>query len=305
MPPLRLVTAFPGHDVSSPVGNAQEASGVDITTALAPPRTRIIAVTGGKGGVGKSNVAVNVALELAARRRRVTLLDADLALANTDVLLGINPTYHLGHVLSGHCSLSEVIVEVEGGVRLIPGGSGIERLANLAPGQHGPLIAELCTVENKSDYMIVDTAAGIAHNVTGVLRAVSEAIVVTTPDPAAIIDAYATIKVLHRHSPNKPVWIIVNDVAKISDANQIFTQIRSTAAHFLNHPVRYLGTIPHDAVLAEAVREQVPIVEYAPKSPASRALRLIAKHLDQSDLASPTSGSAAESFWHLLVEPEV
>ncbi|MEJ7713714.1 MAG: P-loop NTPase [Pyrinomonadaceae bacterium] len=194
-------------------------------TATAPSpshRARTIAVTSGKGGVGKSNFAVNIALELAARGRRVSLLDADMALANADVLLGLNPQFHLGHVLSGQHSLEEVVLTVGHGMRLIPGGSGIEELANLSFEQHKRLIAELCAMEEESDFMIIDTAAGIAGNVLSVLRAATEVVIVTTPDPTAVVDAYATIKVLHQHSPHKPISVVVNNVVGVGDAEQVF-----------------------------------------------------------------------------------
>lgn len=267
-------------------------------------RTRTIAVTGGKGGVGKSNVAVNVALELAAAGWSVSLLDADLALANADVLLGVNPQYHLGHVLAGERTLDEIIIETENGLRLIPGGSGIEELANLSKAQQQRLIAELTAMEDEADFMIIDTSAGIGHNVTSVMNAASDVIVVTTPDPTAIVDAYATIKVLHKTSPEKPIWIVINDVVGIGDAEQIFGQLQSAARRFLQHPLEHIGSIPRDSELAEAVRNQVPVVEYAPETPASRSLRLIARQLDQ-DRRSGKGPKQFPSFWQMLGEQEV
>lgn len=269
------------------------------------PLTCTIAITGGKGGVGKSNIAVNVALALAARRRRVSLLDADFGLANADVLFGLNPQFHLGHVLAGQRELSEVVIETDGGVRLIPGGSGIEELANLPPEKNRRLIAELRAMERQSDYMIIDTAAGIAGNVTGVLRAAAEVVVVTTPDPTAVVDAYALIKVLHQHAPQKPLWVVVNDVVGIGDAEQTFAQLRGAALRFLKHNIEHLGTIPRDPELATAVREQVPVIEYAPETPASRAFRLIAKHLDQKHKTqAEAANTTASSFWNQLLQPE-
>ena len=267
-------------------------------------KPRTIAITGGKGGVGKSNIAVNVALELANAGWRVTLLDANLALANADVLLGLNPQYHLGHVLSGERTLEEVIIKTENGVRLIPSGSGIEEIANLSQAQHKRLISELTAMEAESDFMIIDTSAGIGHNVTSVLNAASDVVIVTTPDPTAVIDAYATIKVVHRDSPKKPISIIVNDVVGIGDADQVFGQIQSAAKRFLNRPITHLGSIPRDAELAEAVRQQVPVVDYAPETPASRSLRLIARQLDQAHRTSDPSDPSGQSFWQLLSEPE-
>lgn len=273
--------------------------------AINAPHARTIAVTSGKGGVGKSNFAVNVSLELAALGRRVSLLDGDLALANADVLLGLCPQYHLGHVLAGLRTLDEVVVRVGSGVRLIPGGSGFEELANLTHHQHTRLIAELCAMESDSDFLIIDTAAGIGHNVMDVLRAAAEVIIVTTPDPTAVVDAYATIKVLHSHSPSKPISIVVNDVVGIGDADHIFSQLRSAVSRFLKHETYHLGTVPRDAELAEAVREQRPVVEYAPDSPSARAFRLIAKHLDTARHIGPLAGGSPASFWRLLTEADI
>jgi flagellar biosynthesis protein FlhG len=259
-----------------------------------------IAITSGKGGVGKSNVAVNVAVQLAGAGWRVSLLDADLALANADVLLGLNPKYHLGHVLAGERSLDEVIVETPEGLRLIPGGSGIEGLANLSKAQQRRFIAELTAMEDESDFLIIDTPAGIAHNVTTVLDAASAVIIVTTPDPTAVVDAYATLKVLHRAHPTKAVWLIVNDVVGVGDAEQIFNQIRSAAQRFLQHPLEHLGSIPRDEELSEAVRRQIPVILYAPQSPASRSLRLIAKRLEEVHRSVSKPSNKPASFWQSL-----
>lgn len=265
---------------------------------------RTVAITSGKGGVGKSNFAVNVSLELAALGRRVSLIDGDMALANADVLLGLKPQYHLGHVLAGQRTLEEVVLRVGRGVRLIPGGSGFEELANLSHDQHTRLIAELRAMEDNSDFLIIDTAAGIAHNVMGVLRAAAEVIIITTPDPTAVVDAYATIKVLHYQSPTKPISIVVNDVVGIGDADYIFNRLHDAISRFLNHETHHLGTIPRDAELAEAVREQTPVVEYAPDSPSSRAFRLIAKRLDAARHTELSSNDCCTSFWGSLSDAD-
>ncbi|MDQ3820336.1 MAG: P-loop NTPase [Acidobacteriota bacterium] len=161
-------------------------------------------------------------------------------------------------------------------------------------------------MERESDYMIIDTAAGIGGNVTGVLRAAAEVIIVTTPDPTAVVDAYALIKVLHQHAPQKPLWVVVNDVVGVGDAEQTFAQLRGAAMRFLNHNIEHLGTIPRDAELATAVREQVPVIEYAPETPASRAFRLIAKHLDgKQDSKVESKGTTTTSFWNQLLNTEV
>ncbi len=297
---LRLMAAASNGPAASPLTETAD----DAPVVRTPTRTRTIAITSGKGGVGKSNVAVNVALELAALGQRVSLLDADLALANADVLCGLNPQYHLGHVISGKRSLAEVILEIARGVRLIPGGSGIAELTELSRDQHARLIDELCAVESASDFMLIDTAAGIAANVTGVLRAATEIIIVTTPDPTAVVDAYATIKVISQQAPGSSVQVVVNDVIGIGDADRVFAQLQTTAERFLGLRLMHLGTIPRDAGLVEAVREQVPVVEYAPESPSSRALRLIARCLTQSGQSRNPAATTRASFWQSLTLTE-
>jgi len=269
--------------------------------SLQKPHVRTIAVTSGKGGVGKTNFVVNVALEMAALGRSVTLLDADLALANASVLFGISPTHHIGHVLSGQRELEDVVIQVAPSLRLIPGSSGVEEMANLSLPQQNRFIAELQAMENGSDFMFIDTPSGVANNVMGLLCAASEVIVVTTPEPTAIIDAYVTIKTLHKHAPKKPTWIVVNNVTGIDDGEAVFAQLRAVSNRFLSHPIEYLGSILHDSNLSEAVREQKPVVEYAPNRPASRSFRLIARYLNQ---VRPSSGKAESLSWRLLSEVE-
>lgn len=291
---LRLMAAVSLDGTLNPTATLPATDTLWSTAKLA----QTIAVASGKGGVGKSNVAVNVALELAELGHRVTLLDADMALANADVLLGITPKYHLGHVLTGQRTLQEVQIEVTDGLRLIPGGSGVAELASLSLDQHARLMAELRAIETDSDFMIIDTAAGIAGNVIGILKAVSEVIIVTTPDPTALVDAYATIKLMHQAVTDTPIRIVVNDVVELGDADRVFKQLRTTTARFLNREIDYLGTIPHDSELIEAVREQRPVVQYAPETPASRALRLIARTLEIS--RTKLDKNKKTSFWSVL-----
>ena len=256
-----------------------------IEEPVAPARhVRSIAVTSGKGGVGKTNFAVNVALELGRLGRSVTLLDADLVLANTNVLLGIKPVYHVGHLLAGRCALEDVVIDVGQGVRLIPGSNGMEEIAHLSFQQHRQFVSELEMLEDGADFMLIDTPSGMGDNVLGVLAAASEIIVVTMPEPTAIIDAYALIKTIHQHSPSKPIWVVVNSVVGPDDGQAIFLQLNNVARTFLCHRLNYLGSVIRDNSLVEAVKEQRPIVDYAPGKPASRSFRLIAKYLDKSSI---------------------
>lgn len=296
---MRGMTTVGRSDVTSSLsmdGDDPAMSAHDQLPAAQTHRARALAITSGKGGVGKSNFAVNVALELAALNQRVSLVDADLALANTDVLLGINPQYHLGHVLAGRQSLQDIIIDVAERVQLIPGGSGFAELADLSPEQHHCLMQALSGIEKEADFLLIDTAAGLASNVMNVLRFVDEAVIVTTPDPTAVVDAYATIKALHQQAPETPIWIVVNNVSGVGDAERVFTQLHATSDRFLGQPIALLGTIPRDPSLIEAVREQMPVVRYAPDHPASRALRLIARYLVQN--RHPRAPlRTRESFW--------
>lgn len=269
---------------------------------LAPPVNppHYIAITGGKGGVGKSNLSVNLALELGMLNKQVALLDADFGLANADLLCGVTPKFHLGHVINGVKELNDIKIEVAPNVCLIPSGSGFEDLANVSLATHSYLFSRLRSMEESFDYMLIDTAAGIAENVAGVVIAAHEAIVVVTPEPTSIVDAYTTIKLILRYAPGKPISIVVNSVVGVGDAERVFEQIRLAAQGFLGHGVEFLGMIPFDPKLSEAVREQVPVVLYAPTSPSSRAIRLIAKQLYNRRRKDSSFPVQVQSFWEML-----
>ena len=262
-----------------------------------------IAISGGKGGVGKSNLSVNLALELGLLGSEVALLDADLGLANADLLCGVTPNHHLGHVVAGWKRLDEIAVYLASNVRLLPGGSGVRELANMSFESDSDIFEKLKEYEADLDYLLIDTAAGVADNVMGVLTAANEIVIVATPDPTSIVDAYATIKVILQYSETKPIHIVINNVIGVGDAEHVFGQIEQVVKKFLNHRVRFLGMIPNDPLLAEAVRAQMPVTKHAPQSPSSRAIRLIAKHLhnrEHSDISSPSE--RAQSFWNRLTQ---
>ena len=263
---------------------------------------RGIAIAGGKGGVGKSNVAVNLALELGKLLNQVALIDADFGLANVDLLCGISPKFHLGHVAAEVKTIEEITIMLNENVRLIPGGSGIEELANLPPKQRTAIFSKLAVIEKNVDFMLIDTSAGIAKNVTSVLLSAAEVLVVVTPEPTSIVDAYATIKTIVRHDPEKSISLVVNNVVGIGDAEKVFQQINAAARSFLKRTIEFLGMIPYDSRLVEAVREQTPIVQYAPESPASRAFRLLAKQFHYQVKQGAPFPIQKQSFWQLLTE---
>lgn len=261
---------------------------------------RYIAITGGKGGVGKSNLSVNLALELGALGNQVALLDADFGLANADLLCGVSPKYHLGHVIKGDKDLDDIVTEIGENVCLIPGGSGFEDLANMSLSTNSYVFAKLREFEKGKDFMLLDTAAGIAENVAGTIIQAQEVIVVVTPEPTSIVDAYATIKLILRSDPEKPISVVVNSTVGVRDDEKVFMQMYSAVRGFLDHEVKLLGNIPLDPQVSKAVRDQVPIVNYDPGSPASRAIRMIAKHLHTMPPGEHNLTDRSESFWEML-----
>ncbi len=274
-------------------------------TETNPPKTvrrmRSIAISGGKGGVGKSNLSVNLALALGSIGNKVSLLDADFGLANADLLCGVTPKHHLGHVIAGWKELDDIAVQISNGVQLIPSGSGIEELANISVSAHTNLLHKLEAMERSSNFMLIDTAAGISENVTGILISADEIIIVATPDPTSIVDAYATIKIILRHSPEKPIFVVVNNVVGVGDAEQVFEQVSYVSKRFLKREVNFLGMIPNDDLLVEAVREQIPVLEYAPEAPSSRAIKLIAKQIHSRNPADLATTGEAQSFWNRII----
>jgi flagellar biosynthesis protein FlhG len=279
------------------------ASGVTATHVPVEFNSRSIAITGGKGGVGKSNLSVNLSLELGSLNNKVGLLDADFALANADLLCGVSPEYHLGHVVSGLKELDEIVLQIGENVQLIPGGSGVEDLASFSITDDKAVLDKVRKMDERLDYLLIDTAAGIGENVAGILASASEVIVVVTPDPTSIVDAYATIKVVLRRAPGKPISVVVNNIIGIGDAEQVYQSINAAVHGFLDHHLNFLGMIPHDSAVQEAIRKQVPVTRNAPGSPASRAIRLIAKQLHGQDRKNP-GFPRLRSFWDALADKD-
>jgi flagellar biosynthesis protein FlhG len=270
------------------------------TTTQPAKKTRSIAITAGKGGVGKSNFAVNLALELGKLNKTVLLLDADYGLANADLLCGLSPKFHLGHVVSGMKDLEDIMLELSDNVHLVPGGSGIEELANFSLAARTDIGRKLREIENEHDFMLIDTAAGIGGGVMDVLVSANEVVVIATPEPTSVVDAYATIKVILKYSPDKPISVLVNNANGVGEANKVFLQLDSAVRNFLGRNLDFLGMIPLDPRVQEAVREQVPVVQHAPEAPASRATRLIAKQFCQPTSLTNGGGPQPLSFWSTL-----
>jgi flagellar biosynthesis protein FlhG len=238
-----------------------------------------LAITSGKGGVGKTNVVVNLAVALARLRHRVVVLDADFGLGNVDVLLGLAPRAHLGHVLSGEKMLRDVIVGGPEGIHIIPASSGLRELTVLTPAHWARLTAGLRALAADYDFLLVDTAAGIADNVIDLLATTDRVLIVTSPEPTAVVDAYAVIKVLTASGVQKDLGVLVNDARDADEASVVFRQLQVAAERFLNRRVQSYGFVAHDPAVRDAVCLQQPVVSQHPQSPASLCFRMLASRV--------------------------
>jgi flagellar biosynthesis protein FlhG len=238
-----------------------------------------VAVTSGKGGVGKTNVVINLAVSLARLRHRVAILDADFGLGNVDVLLGLAPTAHLGAVLAGEATLDEILMDGPSGVKVIPSGSGVRSLTALTPMQWDRLRDALDEVANTVDFLIIDTASGISDNVIDMLGFAERVLVVTSIEPTAVVDAYAVIKLMSTANALREIGLVVNSARDATDAELVFAQLQVAAERFLHRRLTYYGFIAHDPAIREAVLMQRPIVDHLPQSAASRCFRLLAARL--------------------------
>jgi flagellar biosynthesis protein FlhG len=259
--------------------------------AAAPAKTAsVIAVTSGKGGVGKSNVAVNLAIRLSSAGKDVILLDADLGLANADVLCNVNLPSNLFHVINRQRELREVLHDAPGGFRLIGGASGLAKMADLSDYDRQHLIGALADLERQADVILIDTGAGISANVLSFTRAADHVLVVTTPEPTAITDAYAVIKVLGRDGGDRRVSLLVNQAHGPAEARAVYERISKVAKQFLGTSVLDAGYLPADEQVPMAVRKRMPFVLGAPNCPASLAVSQLAMRLERGVTAKQSDG---------------
>jgi len=252
---------------------------------------QVIAVTGGKGGVGKSNVSVNMSIALAEMGRRVVLLDADLGLANIDVLLGITAKNNISNVLNGEISLRDVLVNGPGGVRIIPAASGTQEMATLQPEEHAGLIRAFSTISDQLDVLVVDTAAGIGDGVVSFVKASQEVVVVVTDEPTSITDAYALIKLLNKDHGLFRFRILANMVKTPQEGHNLFAKLTKVTDRFLDVALQYVGSIPFDESVKRSVQRQKAVVEAYPRAKASIAFKSLAKKVDSWPLPSTPRGN--------------
>ena len=265
---------------------------------------RVVAVTSGKGGVGKTSLSTNLAYAWSQAGRRVLLVDGDLGLANVEILLGLQPRQHLGHVLSGDASISDVLVEGPGGMSILPASSGVKSLTHLSEEEHMRFVLAMEEVEDDFDLLVLDTAAGIGDNVMFFVSASQDVFVVVTPEPTSITDAYATIKVMSRSHGVKRCRLLINQVKDADEALHVYNQLVSVADTFLTDvSIKYQGFVAKDPNVPRAVIAQNLLLESKPESPAAECVDRVARDY-LSEASSPTPVGSMGFFWRRLLEQQ-
>lgn len=264
------------HDPSAPTASGPRG-------APAPPAraVRTIAVTGGKGGVGKTSVSVNLALALADSGHRALLLDTDLGLANVDVLLGLSPKFTLADVVAGRCSIEETILTGPKGLLVVPAASGKRHMTELSPAEHIGLIRAFSDMERPLDTMVIDTAAGLGESVLAFSQAAHEVLVVVCNEPASITDAYALIKVLSRERGVARMHVLANMTRSAGEGRELFDKLSRVTDKFLDVHLNFLGAIPYDEWMRRAIQRQQAVLQAFPASAASLAFRALAQKIDK------------------------
>lgn len=251
---------------------------------------RVIAVTSGKGGVGKTNLSVNMGLALTELGRRVALLDADMGLANVDVLLGMYPKFNLSHVLKGEKTLNEIIVQGPSGMQVIPASSGLQHMSDLSTVEQAAIIRAFSDFNEDLDVLIVDTAAGISPSVVNFARACQEVIVVVCDEPTSLTDAYAFIKLLNRDYGLNRFHILTNMVQSAQQGQSLFQKLNKVTDRYLDVTLNFAGAIPYDDYLRKAVQQQNPVLLAYPRSKASLALKNVARQINSWPLKAQAGG---------------
>ena len=242
-------------------------------------RARVIAVTSGKGGVGKTNISIGLALAAAASGLRTVLLDGDLGLANIDVLLDLHPKKNLGHLIDGTAALADVLINAPGGIKVLPGASGLTNVAGLGHLQKQRLLVAVGRLGREYDLVLIDTGAGISRAVLDLCICAGEVLVVTTPEPTAIVDAYAMLKVFSLEDDPPRNWLVVNQVLSRGEAQQVSSRMIGLASQFLGNEIRDCGAIFHDPRVSASVRKRQHFCLAYPSCSAARGVRDVAKNL--------------------------
>lgn len=256
---------------------------------------RVITVTSGKGGVGKSNMSVNMAIQLSRLGKKVIILDADFGLANVEVMLGTRPKYNMADMIFGGKDIRDVICKGPENIGFISGGSGIKELSNLSKDQISGIINMMYGLDSLADIIIIDTGAGISDAVIDMVLASSEVLLVTTPEPTSITDAYALLKTINKtpgfNAENTRIRMIGNRTLNMSDGYDLYNKLNSVVERFLNMKMEYLGAVPFDVNLTKAVMRQQPVSIAYPNTPAVKSIKAMAKTLIDMEQSETKSGS--------------
>jgi len=255
------------------------------------PSSRVLAVTSGKGGVGKTNISANLALCLAASDRRVLLLDADVSLGNLDLVLNVRNKYNISHLINGSKSVEDIIQTGPKGLRIICGASGIDRLADICEDEQHRLLRHLATLQDDTDVIVIDTAAGISGSVVGFCLAADHVLVVTTPEATAMTDAYGMIKVLVRKQYEGPISVVVNMARDAAEGRHTYQRLADVAKRFLHADLYYAGVLLKDERLCNAVRARKPVVLAYPRSQISSAFSALATRIGGIECGNRNQGS--------------
>ena len=247
--------------------------------------TQVIGVASGKGGVGKTTVSVNLAVALQLMGYEVMVFDADLGLANAQIALGARCTYNISHFLSGEKTLQEIIITTRSGVKLVPGASGIQEMADLSPAQIQRIVEAFSALQENVDFLIVDMAAGIAPSVLAFMAACQRRLIVVRDDPASIADAYGTIKVLIRDHGLDDIYLVPNGLSSQQDGLALFERINQVCLRFLNQGIGYLATIENDEQILAALKKYQSVLEFSAESSGARDFRRLAATLPELELA--------------------
>jgi len=263
--------------------------------------TRVYSITSGKGGVGKTAVVANTATAMAKLGKKVLILDADLGLANIDVVFGLAPKYNLNHFFSGDYDLSSILIEGPYGIKILPAGSGVQNFTRLDSSQKLKLLDGLDQMHNDFDFVLIDTEAGISENVTYFNTAAQEILVVTTPDPTAITDAYALMKLLSTQYHEKRFNLVVNQIQHENEALDVYRKLTMVSNRYLDISIDFLGSIPADRQMTDAIRKQRVIVDLYPSSKITTAFTNLAKTIvSEQPVSSPKGG--VQFFWKKLLD---
>lgn len=279
-------------------------SGIGSLKAPKSPGTRAaltIAVTSGKGGVGKTSITANLAVALAQRGHRVCVFDADPGLANIHILLGLEAEAGLDRVVAGERSVDEILLQGPAGIRIVPGASGIAECADLPPAGRDRLLEALESLESRFDYLLVDTGAGIARNVTDLVAAAQLTVLVVSPEPTSLTDAFAMLRVLQQRGHRQPARVLVNAVKDYQESRAVFQRFSGAVEKYLGGRVHYLGFIPRDPALTDCVRRRCALVLARPQAPASRCFRTLAQVLDKA--ASDAQVTRLSAYWRRSLTP--